>query len=311
MNHALTSDNFPFFVMADSATKFFNSLYISGWSLTEHDPLVEIQVVGTTKETSIVSIQDSHPSIEGAQTFQVQVLFNFDFSHDIEVVFKTLSGLAVHRTVGDLINQRASHYPSKTASEVFRAKVNAMPNARILDIGGRDRSQRTYKEFFPNAEYVVVDIVDGENVDVVADAHNLSSVFENSSFDIVFSTFVFEHLLMPWKVALEINKILRVGGSLWVQSHQTLGLHDFPWDYWRFSSESWASLFNQNTGFEIVETISDHEMYIIPFLTRKEMFDAEKAAGYELSAVHAVKICDSSLAWDSSLGDLVSTQYPE
>ena len=52
-------------------------------------------------------------------------------------------------------------------------------------------------------------------------------------------------------------------------------------------------------------------MYIIPFLTRKEMFDAEKAAGYELSAVHAVKICDSSLAWDSSLGDLVSTQYPE
>ena len=89
--------------MADSATKFFNSLYISGWSQTEHDPLVEIQVVGTTKETSIVSIQDSDPSIEGAQTFQVQVLFNFDFSHDIEVVFKTLSGLAVHRTVGDLI----------------------------------------------------------------------------------------------------------------------------------------------------------------------------------------------------------------
>ena len=185
-----------------------------------------------------------------------------------------------------------------------------MPNARILDIGGRDRSQRTYKEFFPNAEYVVVDIVDGENVDVVADAHNLSSVFENSSFDFVFSTFVFEHLLMPWKVALEINKILRVGGSLWVQSHQTLGLHDCPWDYWRFSSESWASLFNQNTGFEIVETISDHEMYIIPFLTRNEMFDAEKAVGYELSAVHAVKVCDTELNWDTSLTDLVTTKYP-
>jgi hypothetical protein len=96
---------------------------------------------------------------------------------------------------------------------------------------------------------------------------------------------------MPWRVALEINKILRVGGSLWVQSHQTLGLHDFPWDYWRFSSESWASLLNKNTGFEIVDAISDHEMYIIPFLTRNEMFDAEKAAGYELSAVHAVKVC--------------------
>ena len=99
MNHALTSDNFPFFVMADSATKFLNSLYISGWSLTKHDPLVEIHVVGITRETSIVSIQDSHPNIEGAQGIQVQVLFNFDFSHDIEVVFKTLSGLVVRRII--------------------------------------------------------------------------------------------------------------------------------------------------------------------------------------------------------------------
>lgn len=310
MSRSLDADNFSFFVMADSATKFFNSLYISGWSMTKHDPLVEIHVVGTTRETSILSIQDSHPSIEGAQTFQVQVLFKFDFSHSIEVIFKTLSGLTVHRTVGDLIDQRASQYPSKTAIEVFRAKVNNTPHARILDIGGRNRSQRTYKESFPNAEYVVVDILDGENVDVVADAHNLSSVFEDSSFDFVFSSCVFEHLLMPWKVALEINKILRIGGSLWVQSHQTLGLHDFPWDYWRFSSDSWASLFNKNTGFEIVESISDHELYILPFLARTEMLDSEKAAGHEISAVHAVKICDTTLSWDQSLPELVTTKYP-
>ena len=123
--------------------------------------MVEIHVVGTTRETSIVSIQDSRPNIEGAQAIQVQVLFNFDFCHDIEVVLKTLSGLVVRRTVGDLIDQRASNYPSKTAVEVFRAKLNAMPNAQcsmlnaqcsmlnaqILDIGGRDRSERTYNEF--------------------------------------------------------------------------------------------------------------------------------------------------------------------
>ena len=109
--------------------------------------MVEIHVVGITKETSIVSIQDSHPNIEVAQAFQIQVLFNFDFCHDIEVVLKTLSSLVVRRTVGDLIDQRASNHPSKNAVEVFRAKVNAMPHARILDIGGRDRSQRTYNEF--------------------------------------------------------------------------------------------------------------------------------------------------------------------
>ena len=310
MSHESIEGMQPLLVMADSAAKFFSSLYISGWSMTRQDPLVEILVGDVSKETSIVSIQDSHPSVQGAQSFQVQVLLNNDFSHSIEVLFRSLSGLEVRRTIGDVIQQRISNCPSHAAAQAFWAKVNAVQNARILDIGGRDRSQRTIKESFPNAEYVVLDIVAGENVDVVADAHQLSSVFANSSFDFVISASVFEHLLMPWKAALEINKILRVGGSLWVQSHQTLGLHDLPWDYWRFSSDSWASLFNQNTGFEIVETIFDHEMYIIPFLARKEMFDAEKADGYELSAVHALKVCDSALAWDSSLSDLVSTKCP-
>ena len=41
-----------------------------------------------------------------------------------------------------------------------------------------------------------MNIVNCEKVEIV-EGHNLSSVFENSSFDFVFSTFVFGHLLMP------------------------------------------------------------------------------------------------------------------
>ncbi len=311
MSHESIGEIHPFSVMADSATKFFSSLYISGWSTTKQDPLVEILVGGVSKETSIVSIQDSHPSVQGAQSFQVQVLLNNDFSHSIEVLFRTLSGLEVRRTIGDLIQQRISNFPSHAAAQAFWAKVNAVQNARILDIGGRDRSQRTIKESFPNAEYVVLDIVAGENVDVVADAHQLSSVFANSSFDFVISASVFEHLLMPWKVALEINKILRPGGSLWISSHQTVGLHDSPWDYWRFSRDSWASIFNKDSGFEIVETVSDYDQYVIPFLAREGKLDSEMAVGHELSAVHAIKICETELAWDSTLKDLVSSDYPK
>ena len=311
MSHETIDEIYPFQVMADSAAKFFSSLYISGWSMTRQDPLVEILVIGVSKETSIVSIQDSHPGVQDAQSFQVQVLLDNDFSHSIEVLFRTLSGLEVRRTIGDLIHQRISNYPSHSAAEIFWAKVNAIQNARILDIGGRDRSQRTIKESFPNAEYIVVDIVAGENVDVVADAHQLSSVFENSYFDFVISASVFEHLLMPWKVALEINKVLRPGGSLWISSHQTVGLHDSPWDYWRFSRDSWAGIFNINTGFEIVETVSDYDQYVIPFLAREGKLDSEKAVGHELSAVHAIKICDTALEWDSSLADLVATKYPD
>ena len=116
---------------------------------------------------------------------------------------------------------------------------------------------------------------------------------------------------MPWKVALEINKILRPGGSLWISSHQTVGLHDSPWDYWRFSRDSWTGIFNKNTGFEIVATVSDHNQYVIPFLAREGKLDSEKAVGHELSAVHAIKISDSKLTWESTLNDLVFSGYPE
>ncbi|WP_373690468.1 methyltransferase domain-containing protein [Sphingobium sp. DEHP117] len=64
--------------------------------------------------------------------------------------------------------------------------------------------------------------------------------FEASSFDAVYSVSVFEHLLMPWKVALEMNRVLRMGGIAYIHTHQTLGLHDMPWDFWRFSDTSWT-----------------------------------------------------------------------
>ena len=116
---------------------------------------------------------------------------------------------------------------------------------------------------------------------------------------------------MPWKVALKINKVLRPGGSLWISSHQTVGLHDSPWDHWRFSRDSWAGIFNENTGFEIVEAISDNDRDVIAFLARDGKLDSEKAVGHELSAVHAIKICETNLTWESDLNELVVSDYPK
>ena len=58
---------------------------------------------------------------------------------------------------------------------------------------------------------------------------------------------------MPWKVALEINKILRVGGKVYTHSHQAWPLHDIPFDYFRFSDQAWHGLFNAHTGFCIID----------------------------------------------------------
>ena len=60
---------------------------------------------------------------------------------------------------------------------------------------------------FPSVgRYVGFDIHPGAGVDVVGDAHKLSTYFPLNSFDAVFAFSVFEHLVFPWKVALQ-NKI--------------------------------------------------------------------------------------------------------
>ena len=47
----------------------------------------------------------------------------------------------------------------------------------------------------------------GENVDVVADAHELSKHIEHGTVDAVFGLSVIEHIAMTWKMAIELNRI--------------------------------------------------------------------------------------------------------
>lgn len=87
------------------------------------------------------------------------------------------------------------------------------PGMRILEIGSRNVTGTNLRGRFFNAEYVGFDFYAGENVDVVGDAHRLSSYFDQEQrFDLIFSSAVFEHLHMPWVVAEEIRKLLKVGG---------------------------------------------------------------------------------------------------
>ena len=110
---------------------------------------VEVLVVGMSKESSIVSIQDRHPGVQGAQAFQVQVLLNGDFSHSAVVLFRTLSGLEVRKTLGDLINQRLAYETSSAVVATFWAKVNAVQGARVLRSGAGIEVKGLSRRSFP------------------------------------------------------------------------------------------------------------------------------------------------------------------
>jgi SAM-dependent methyltransferase len=128
------------------------------------------------------------------------------------------------------------------------------PGFRILEVGSRNVTGGDTRKLFSAAYYVGFDFYEGENVDVVGDAHKLSSYFgHDEKFDLIFSAAVFEHFHMPWIVAQEIQKLLKVGGYVFVETHFSFGAHERPWNFFQFSDMGLRALFNSALGFDLVD----------------------------------------------------------
>jgi hypothetical protein len=125
---------------------------------------------------------------------------------------------------------------------------------RILEIGSREvTGESSARKRFAKAEYVGFDYYAGPNVDVVGDAHRLSSYFAGQKFDIIYSSAVFEHLAMPWIAATEILKLLEVGGLVFVETHFSFSSHERPWHFFQFSDMGLRMLFPAAAGIECIE----------------------------------------------------------
>ena len=196
---------------------------------------------------------------------------------------------------------------------IVEAAAGAATPPRLLDLGGRNRSgvDVEHRSDYPECAVTAFDIVADPGVDVVGDAHELSRYFPPGTFDFVLCVSVFEHLLMPWKVALEMNTVMKPGAVAFIHTHQTIGMHDVPWDFLRFSESCWPGLFNTATGFEVLGTAVGHYQHIVPRAWTERYARAESSGGFESSAVLVRKTGAARLAWDVRLGEVLETRYPE
>jgi len=195
----------------------------------------------------------------------------------------------------------------------FVERMRALPSAEVLEIGSRAVSDLTMRHRFPSTvKHTGLDVHAGPNVDVVGDAHEMSSLIPSERFDGVFSISVFEHLLMPWVAVLEINKVLKVGGYVVVSTHPTWPPHELPWDFWRYQENAFWALFNKATGFEIVCTVTSTPARIFPFQRASYLAGTTKTIAPMGVAVLARKIgpSDSRLSWPLKAKDITETYYP-
>jgi SAM-dependent methyltransferase len=239
------------------------------------------------------------PGTGGAETEAIALFIHFRGEH-LNIGIPSLGGMQKDRFL-------------KTDS-VFWEAVRALPaGARILEIGSRARSGIVRRDLFPaGAEYVGFDIVAGPNVDVVGDAHRLSGYFPAGYFDAAFSVSVWEHLAMPWKVSLELNRVLRTGGVAMINTHQSWPSHEEPWDYFRFSEFSWPALFNAATGFEILACGMGMPAVMVSALAIRHLQDQglEWQYGYLATRCVVRKVGPTSLEWPVDPDAVVRGVYP-
>ncbi|HEX8334837.1 MAG TPA: methyltransferase domain-containing protein [Segetibacter sp.] len=187
---------------------------------------------------------------------------------------------------------------------------------KILEIGSREVTGKSNaRREFSNAEYVGFDYYPGANVDVVGDAHKLSTYFgETERFDIIYSSSCFEHFAMPWVVATEIAKLLKVGGFVFIETHFSFASHERPWNFFQFSDMALKTLFSPVLGFECIEAgMSNPMVGRFSSLADKYLRNRTIRGLYCHSAYLGKKTADmNDFKWDKvNLNEVVGeTEYP-
>jgi SAM-dependent methyltransferase len=198
----------------------------------------------------------------------------------------------------------------------FINEMGNKPGKRILEIGSREVTGVSFaREKFTQAEYVGFDYYPGNNVDVVGDAHKLSSYFkEGEQFDFIYSCACFEHFAMPWVVSAEIAKMLKIGGYLFVETHFSFSSHERPWHFFQFSDMALKVLFSEALGFECLEAglsnpiVGRFSSLADPYLRNKPVTGLYCHSEYLGRKVREVKNFDwNQIDLESVVGE---TKYP-
>lgn len=154
---------------------------------------------------------------------------------------------------------------SSTSFKQFLKFVDVAMPRNVLELGTRKWGETSthHKHLFPGVtDYIMADYMDGDDVDIVSDAHDLEE-FPDGTFDCVFSASTFEHIQYPWIAAQAIHRVLKNGGILFAQTHQTFPIHGYPHDYTRWSDEGLRSLFGW-AGFHVMQADMFDRCTIVP-----------------------------------------------
>jgi len=115
------------------------------------------------------------------------------------------------------------------------------PEAAILEIGSMNVNGGL-RDFCPaGSSYTGVDFTPGPGVDLVVE-QVAKLPFDPGAFDAVVSSSAFEHDAMFWVTFLEICRVVKEGGYIYINAPSKGDYHCHPIDAWRFFPDSGVAL---------------------------------------------------------------------
>ena len=124
-------------------------------------------------------------------------------------------------------------------------------NYRVLDAGAGEAPYRHYFDHvkYETADFGAVDKSYGE-LDYVCDLSDLP--MPDCTYDLVLCTQVLEHVPDPSAVVLELARVLKPGGELWLSAPLYYPEHEQPYDFYRYTQFAWQFLADK-ARLEIIE----------------------------------------------------------
>ncbi|MEN3186776.1 MAG: methyltransferase domain-containing protein [Atribacterota bacterium] len=108
------------------------------------------------------------------------------------------------------------------------------------------------RPFFSGKRYIGCDMRPGPGVDIILNLHHID--LPDAVAGTVLMVDTLEHVEFPWKAMDEVYRILRPGGFVVMSSVMNFPIHDYPFDYWRFTPEAFWSLL-QKFPYRLVEWV--------------------------------------------------------
>ena len=116
-------------------------------------------------------------------------------------------------------------------------------HVKVVEIGSQDVNGSIRQCAPKTFEYIGVDFVPGNGVDVVID-DPYKLPFADDSVDIVLTNSCLEHSEMFWLLYLEMIRIMKPHGLLYVNAPSNGEFHRYPVDCWRFYPDCSNALVN-------------------------------------------------------------------